>query len=130
MLGVVLRQRRPGWAGRWERPLEGVANRLFALILAIAILGEWTTLVDNLDSLGPVQLSLNLGMLAIESGFQNGTVGIAVGALLASAELAGSRLSAYSLPSAVCGVLMMVTTLPYLAWRRSLHPLAAAIQTP
>ena len=150
VLGVVLRQRRPGWAGRWERPLEGVANGLFALILAITILGEWKTLVDNLGSLGPVLLSLNLGMLAIgtavarllrlppsqvscvaiESGFQNGTVGIAVGALLASADLAGSRLSAYSLPSAVYGVLMMVTILPYLGWRRSLQPLAAGIQAP
>jgi BASS family bile acid:Na+ symporter len=79
--------------------------------------------------------------VAIESGFQNGTVGIAVGALLAaaqsaaattpdalgapgtaSAELAGSTLSPFSLPSGVYGVLMMVTILPYLAWRRSLQP--------
>jgi BASS family bile acid:Na+ symporter len=39
--------------------------------------------------------------VAIESGFQNGTVGIAVGALL-----------------------MMVTSLPDLAWRCSIQPMA------
>jgi BASS family bile acid:Na+ symporter len=150
VLGVLLRQRRPGWAGRWEGRFEQAANGLFALILAITIVGEWRTLVDNLGGLGPVLLSLNLGMLtigtavarllrlppaqvscvAIESGFQNGTVGIAVGALLASADLAGSALSPYSLPSAVYGVLMMVTILPYLAWRRSLQPLPSGIQLP
>jgi BASS family bile acid:Na+ symporter len=150
VLGVVLRQRRPGWDGRWERPLERLANGLFALILAITILGEWRTLVDNLGSLGPVLLSINVGMLAIgiavasflrlppaqvscvaiESGFQNVTVGIAVGALLASADLAGSGLSPYSLPSDVYGVLMMVTILHCLAWRRSQQPLAAGIQVP
>jgi BASS family bile acid:Na+ symporter len=157
VLGVVLRQARPGWAVRWERPFERLATALFGLILAITILGEWRTLVDNLGTLGPVLLSLNLGMLAIgtvvsqllrlppaqvscvaiESGFQNGTVGIAVGALLATArnavqsdgdglgaaagDIAASGLSAFSLPSGVYGVLMMVTILPYLAWRRSVR---------
>jgi BASS family bile acid:Na+ symporter len=164
LLGVLLRQRRPGLAGRWERPCDRLATGLFALILAITILGEWQTLIDNLASLGPVLLCLNVGMLAIgtavaallklpppqvscvaiESGFQNGTVGIAVGALLASAAAgdagaaaagaaagaAGAAvggLSAFSLPSGVYGVLMMITILPYLAWRRSLpvEPLAA-----
>ncbi len=140
LLGVLLHQQRPGLARRWERTCERVATVLFALILAITIVGEWGTLIDNLGSLGPVLLLLNVGMLAIgtivarllrlpspqvscvaiESGFQNGTVGIAVGALLAGAGSSAAGLSPYSLPSGVYGVLMMITIIPYLLWRRSL----------
>lgn len=142
LLGVVLRQRQPALARRWERPGERIATGLFGLILAITILAERQTLIDNLASLGPVLLTLNVGMLAIgtavaqglrlpasqvstvaiESGFQNGTVGIAVGALVLEASGSVLGLSAYSLPSAVYGVLMMVTIVPYLAWRRSIPP--------
>ena len=144
LVGVYLRQRRQALAQRWGRPCERMATALFFLILAITILSEWQTLIDNLTSLGPVLLVLNVGMLAIgtavaqifrlpasqvscvaiESGFQNGTVGIAVGALLVQASRSGGGLSAYSLPSAVYGVLMMVTILPYLVWRRSIQPTA------
>lgn len=142
LLGVLLRQRQPALARRWEHPAERIATGLFGLILAVTILAEWQTLIDNLASLGPVLLTLNVGMLAIgtavaqglrlpasqvstvaiESGFQNGTVGIAVGALVLEASGSGLGLSAYSLPSAVYGVLMMVTIVPYLAWRRSIPP--------
>ncbi len=146
LLGVLLRQRRPALARAWERPCDRLATGLFGLILVITITVEWSTLMDHLASLGPVLLTLNVGMLAIgtavsrllglappqvscvaiESGFQNGTVGIAVGALIAEAAAGGSvsGLSAYSLPSGVYGVLMMLTILPYLAWRRSI-PVAA-----
>jgi BASS family bile acid:Na+ symporter len=142
LLGVLLRQQRPALARAWERPCDRLATGLFGLILVITIAGEWSTLMDHLGSLGPVLLTLNVGMLAIgtavsrllglappqvscvaiESGFQNGTVGIAVGALIAEAGAGGavSGLSAYSLPSGVYGVLMMLTILPYLAWRRSI----------
>lgn len=145
LLGVVLRQRRPRLVQGWERPCERMATALFALILLITVVSEWQTLLDNLATLGPVLLSLNIGMLAIgtllalalrlnppqvscvaiEAGFQNGTVGIAVGALLAGSAVGGSALSPdglspFSLPSGVYGVLMMITILPYLLWRRSL----------
>ncbi|QPN65733.1 bile acid:sodium symporter family protein [Synechococcus sp. CBW1006] len=131
LLGVLLRQRRQALTQRWERPCEQMANGLFVLIA-------------NLTSLGPVLLLLNLGMLAIgtavaqilrlpasqvsavaiESGFQNGTVGIAVGALLVGGSGPEMGLSAYSLPSGVYGVLMMITILPYLVWRRSIQAMA------
>ena len=57
VLGVALRQQRPGWTGRWEHRFERLANGLFALILAITILGEWDTLRANIGSLGPVLLA-------------------------------------------------------------------------
>ncbi|MEB3322549.1 MAG: bile acid:sodium symporter family protein [Synechococcaceae cyanobacterium] len=148
VLGVLARLRWPLAVRGLEAPLAQVANGLFALILAITIVSQWHTLVANLDRLGPVLLALNLSMLAIgtavghllalpppqvstlaiESGFQNGTVGIAVGALLAGAAHQES-LSAYSLPSGVYGVLMMVTIAPYLLWRRSLPRVATVSGT-
>ena len=57
--------------------------------------------------------------LAIESGFQNGTIGIVVGTLI-SKPVANAALSQTSLPSAVYGVLMLITIAPFIAWRRSI----------
>ena len=56
--------------------------------------------------------------LAIESGFQNGTVGIVVGALV-SQPATGEVFAPTSLPSAVYGVLMLMTIAPFILWRRS-----------
>ena len=57
--------------------------------------------------------------LSVEAGFQNGTIGIVVG-LLISEELMQGGLSRFSLPSVVYSVLMLVTIIPFLLWRRSL----------
>ena len=58
-------------------------------------------------------------LLSIEAGFQNGTVGIVVGSLI-SEELIQGGLSRFRLPSAVCNILMLVTIIPFIIWRRSL----------
>jgi BASS family bile acid:Na+ symporter len=93
---------------------------------------------SNLAVLGPVLLVLNLLMLAIglgvgealslprsqvttlsiESGFQNGSIGIVVGMLLAG-DAVKSQLPTYSLPSAIYGVLMLFTIFPMVLWRRA-----------
>jgi BASS family bile acid:Na+ symporter len=145
LAGMALRLRRPGLTQRLERPMARIAGGLFGLILLVTIVSQWSTLMANLGRLGPLLLLLNLLMLAIgtavaqalrlsvpevttlaiESGFQNGTVGIAVGALLAGAA-AGEGLSAFSLPSGVYGVLMNLTIGPFLLWRRSLVAAAPA----
>lgn len=60
--------------------------------------------------------------MAIESGFQNGTVGVAVGAVIEAAMAPAAEggasgpttLSAYSLPSAVYGIVMAFTIALYL----------------
>ena len=57
--------------------------------------------------------------LSVEAGFQNGTIGIVVGSLI-SEELIQGGLSRFSLPSAVYSVLMLVTIIPFVLWRRSL----------
>ena len=59
--------------------------------------------------------------LSIEAGFQNGTIGIVVGSLIGPAVMNGG-LNSFSLPSAVYGVLMTVTIIPFVLWRRGLCP--------
>ena len=64
--------------------------------------------------------------LAIESGFQNGTVGIVVGAMLSQPGSNGV-LTEMSLPSAVYGVLMLITVAPFVIWRRALVGRSSAL---
>lgn len=139
ILGVVIRRLRPSVRGGFERGCSRLANILFAVILLATLISQWGVFTANLTVLGPVLLSLNLLMLllgsglgpllglpsdqvttlAIESGFQNGTVGIVVGAML-SQPGSDAVLTEMSLPSAVYGVLMLVTVAPFVMWRRSL----------
>ena len=91
--------------------------------------------MDNIGSLGPAVVALNVLMLAIgfqsaklldleairattvsiESGIQNATVGITVGGLILAAPDGG--LSTLSLPSGVYGVLMYLVIAPFMYWR-------------
>ena len=122
-------------ADRLEGVASPVATFLFLLIVVGAVASEWTTLIDNLPTLGPAVLLLNVIMLgigygsgllfklgrarsstiAVEIGIQNATLGITIGALLAP-DVAG--LAVYSLPSGVYGILMYVVSLPAIAWLR------------
>ena len=139
LIGVLIRKVRPASAAALERSCALLSNALFALILLATLISQWAVFTGNLMILGPILLSLNLMMLfigcclgsglklpreqvttlAIESGFQNGTIGIVVGTLV-SQPVAGVLLSQSSLPSAVYGVLMLVTIAPFLLWRRSI----------
>jgi BASS family bile acid:Na+ symporter len=112
-----------------------VAAILFVIIVLAAIASEWGTLMDNIGTLGPAVIALNVIMLtigyqsaklldleiirattvSIESGIQNATVGITVGGLLLAAEDGG--MSTLSLPSGVYGVLMYLVIAPFMYWR-------------
>ena len=138
LFGVTLRRMQPLLVERSEQKMAVVANALFVVILLGTLIGQWNTFAVNLLILGPILLGLNLIMLcwgccvgsvlrlpkakittlAIESGFQNGTVGIVVGALV-SQPATGEVFAPTSLPSAVYGVLMLITIAPFILWRRS-----------
>lgn len=122
-----------------EPKLSGFANLLFGVVVLGVLASQWSVFIRNLQVLGPALLLLNLTMialglvvgsslglnkqkttaLAVEAGFQNGTIGIVVGSLIG---VSGSTdaLTPYSLPSAVYGVLMLLTIPPFIAWRRKL----------
>ena len=134
-IGMGVRSYRSDWADAMEGGVSRAAAVLFVIIVLAAIASEWDTLMDNIGTLGPAVVGLNVIMLtigyqsakmlslepvrattvAIESGIQNASVGITVGGLI-MAPAAGETLSTLSLPSGVYGVLMYIVTLPFVWW--------------
>ena len=106
-----------------------ISSFLFVIIVIGALASEWTLFIDNVHSLGPAIISLicimmlvgynssklfgildrQASTISIESGIQNGTVGIAIGNIILSTP---EVLSAYSLPSGVYSILMYLVCLP------------------
>ena len=118
--GMAVRGRFPEWAKTNERRFKSVSLVLFALIVAAAIVSEWSDVTDYLgDIIGAVVL-LNVAAMAIafgisratrlgdrsstaialELGLHNATLAIAVGASL-DAEM--------TVPAAVYGIFMWAT---------------------
>ncbi len=136
MIGMLIRRYLESKADRIESLVGKIAAGLFMIIVIAAIASEFDTLMDNIGTLGPAVLVLNILMLgigwksatildlendqattvSIESGIQNATVGITVGGLILAPK-AGATLSVLSLPSGVYGVLMYIVIAPFLYWR-------------
>ena len=108
------------------------------LITALPVLfgtlaSEWHTFINNISSLAPAIILLMVIMItigynsskwfsmnnqqavtvAIESGIQNGTVGITIGNIILNPQ---SGLSLLSIPSGVYGILMYFICLPFVFW--------------
>lgn len=136
LLGMGIRRMAPGFADRFEPVLLKIATVLFVIIVLAAIASNWQLLMDNIATLGPALVALNLvTMLAglaigavlkfswperktisVEVGLQNATLGIALAPIIAG--VAGG-IPTIGLPSALYGVLMYVTALPFVLWLRS-----------
>ena len=134
-LGLLLRHGAPAMALRIEPGLSALAALLFVLIVLAALAGNWSLFAENLASLGPALISLNvvlmlLGLgiagaaglawrtrktISIEVGIQNATLGITLAALISGQA---SGFSAYALPSAVYGITMYLVALPFVLWFR------------
>lgn len=134
LLGLVLRHYLPVVAVRAEPILTRIATVLFILMVLAALAANWTLFISNLAVLGPILIALNLIMIgvglglgkiakldkpegtaiAIEAGVQNGTLGIAVGGLIAA-----DAFGPYALASGVYGVTMYLVTIPIMLWLRS-----------
>lgn len=114
------------------------ATAIFILIVAFTFINQWPTITHHLPALGPACLALNLvtmltgaglgasaGLssgervaLAMECGIQNSALGITLAlSLLAMPALA--------VPSVIYAVLMNVTAISVIMWRR-LQPVASA----
>ncbi|GAB5551753.1 MAG: bile acid:sodium symporter family protein [Saprospiraceae bacterium] len=122
LIGMYVRSKAPDFTQRMERPVKIISGIFFAAILAAAIIKERENIVPYFTQAGPVAITLNVIMLAlgfyiarlfglspkqsgtisIETGIQNGTLGIAVAATL----LNNSQMT---IPSAIYGLLMFVT---------------------
>lgn len=123
IIGMVLLKKSPDLAKKLERPFKIISTVFFVVIVVAALLKDRENLAQYFSQLGPASLLLNIATLAIgyfsarflgitikqsktisiESGIQNGTLGITVAAtLLVNPTMA--------IPSAVYGVLMFFTS--------------------
>ena len=138
LLGMVLTRLAPALVDKIAQPFAKVSMALFVLIILAALAKNWEVVWTNLPTLGPALVLLNLLLLAIgifssklagldkrdgytiaiETGIQNGTLGIAVGTLIAVNVAEGVNLPPTTVPSAVYGITMYVVSVPILLWLR------------
>ena len=132
-IGMVVRSKNRPYADMFEVTATKISTLLFVIIILGALASEWDTFTNNFLQLGPAIVLLIIAMLtiaytsstwfkmsknqsitvAIESGIQNGTVGITVGNLIINPE---SGLSILSIPSGVYSILMYFICLPFVFW--------------
>lgn len=133
--GVTLRSLSPRVALTLEPHLTRLAVVLFAIVIASAIASNWVMVTNNLANLGAgllalVALSSAMGFftpyslgcsriqartISLETGVQNGSLGIGIAALVAGT---GDGFSPYAIPAAVYSVVYLATVLPMLLlWR-------------
>jgi BASS family bile acid:Na+ symporter len=128
-IGMVVRLKFTGFANSFEATATKISMGLFIVIIIGALAGEWDMFINNLPSLGPAIVFLMIAMVAIgynsskwfkmndrqaitvavESGIQNGTVGITIGNIIINPV---TGLSILSIPSGVYGILMYLVCLP------------------
>lgn len=121
-IGMMIHRKRPHFALRADRPVRIMSAVFLAMIIVAAIVKERENLVTFFKQIGPAMLTLNLFMLAmgyvvarlfllparqqvtisIETGIQNGTLGIFVAATLL-------KNSAMTIPSAIYSLIMFMT---------------------
>ena len=132
-IGLSVRSKYRTFADSFEATATKISTILFIIIILGALVSEWNTFIDNLLKLGPAIIILMVVMItigykssnwfkmnnrqavtvAIESGIQNGTVGITIGNLIINPE---TGLSILSIPSGVYGILMYFICLPFVFW--------------
>lgn len=134
--GMLLTRVSPQLVGKIAKGVSRVALGLFVFIIFAAIVKNRVVFFGNLPTLGPALILLNAALLAvglltarlakletadastisIESGIQNGTLAIAVGALIAASKT--ETLPPTTVPAAVYGITMYLVSVPFVIWRR------------
>ena len=135
-LGMLCTRFAPRWTETIMKPTSTAALVFFVVIILAALTKNWEVVWTNLPNLGPALATLNIALLllayasslaiklnkkdaatiSIESGIQNGTLGIAVGSLIAVGSTA--TLPPTTVPAAVYGITMYVVSMPFVFWLR------------
>ncbi len=138
-LGMLLTATAPKMVEKISTGISRTALALFVVIIVAALAKNWVVFSTNLPTLAPALALLNIAMLAlgllssrlmkldpmdattisIESGVQNGTLGIAVGTLIALG--ATETLPPTTVPAAVYSIIMYFISVPFVLWRRRLR---------
>jgi len=128
-IGMMVLRKAPGLAKRLEKPFRQFSTVFFVLIVVAAFVKEKDNLVQFFIDAGPASLALNLATLglgygvaklaglnfrqsltiAIESGIQNGTLGITIAATLIVN-------SVMTIPSAIYSLIMFGTAAAVIFW--------------
>lgn len=121
-IGMFIHSRAPRFSERMERPVKILSAVFLAIIILAAVLKERENMLTFFRQAGPVALTLNIltlalgfyasrllrlspkqsGTISIESGIQNGTLGITVAATLLNN-------SVMTIPSAIYSLIMFAT---------------------
>ncbi len=137
LIGLTFRRLASNIALKVEPQISRIATILFIVIVIAALAGNWGTFIENLPTLAPSLVTLNITLLivgalvaklvglnvqemktiAVETGIQNSTLGITVATLIAGTE---TGFSAYALPAAVYAITMYLISLPVIAWFRKI----------
>lgn len=128
VLGMAINAKAPRIAARVEKPARQLATALFGVIVVGAFAAQWRVMVDHAAAVLPPALAVNVGAMALaaalarlgslerreriaavmETGLQNGALGIFV-----AATLLGSQ--AMMVPSIVYALVMNVTAVAFIA---------------
>jgi len=132
-IGMVVRFKLRIIIDSYEPTATKMSTVLFIIIIIGALLSEWNVFINNLLGLGVgmillMVIMINIGFyssklfrmknqqavtVAIESGIQNGTVGITIGNIILNPD---TGLSILSIPSGVYSILMYLIFLPFIFW--------------
>lgn len=140
-LGVGIRHAFPRVIDEIEPVLFKVISGLFVIVIAVALSSNWPVFAANFLKLAPVLISLTVVLIllghwtakkaglsnsditsvVIEASIQNGTLGMQLGALIATgtAVVSQAAFSDFALPSAVYSITMYMVVAPYLLLVRS-----------
>jgi BASS family bile acid:Na+ symporter len=138
--GIVVTRLLPSLVARYSGWVTRIAFGLFAVLIVAALASNWSVFTANFWTLGPALIVMNALLLiiglvaarvaklgipdattvALEAGIQNGTLGIAVGMLVAGSGNT-ELFPPYTLPTAIYSITVWLLTLPFAFWRRSLR---------
>lgn len=128
-IGMLIRSKALSFARKTDKPVKIISGILLFLIILAAILNNREIFVSSFRSVGPVALSLNVFMLfvgyisarmlrlklaqsitiSVESGIQNGTLGITIASTLLHNDVMAISPAIYSL-------IMFMTAGIIIAW--------------
>ena len=129
VIGMTVLKKAPNLAQKWDQPFRKFSTVFFVIIVVAAFVKEKDNLVQFFIDAGPASLVLNLATLglgyglaklaglnfrqsltiAVESGIQNGTLGITIAATLIVN-------SVMTIPSAIYSLIMFGTAALIIFW--------------
>lgn len=135
-IGMFLRSRFPGFALRMENPVKIISALFLLLIILLALVKDWQTVLDYAPVVGAAALAFNLLSLAVgylvprllklslrqaiaigmEIGIHNGTLAIA---LALSPVLLNN--STMAIPAALYSIIMFFTAAAFGWWVNAAH---------